>query len=76
MKRTSIRPAGFVIMALIVLVAVLIMQAQGMADYVQHALAVQAGSLATPRGPEADPSLRHAPGGYDYELEPPPADMP
>lgn len=76
MKRTSIRPAGFVIIALIVLGAVLIMQAQVMADYVQHALAVQAGSLATSHSPEADPSLRHAPGGYDYELEPPPEEMP
>ncbi len=32
--------------------------------------------LVAPRGPEADPYLRRIPGGYDYELEPPPAEMP
>ncbi len=29
-----------------------------------------------PHGPEADPYLRRVPGGYDYELEPPPVEMP
>ncbi len=76
MRRTSIRPISIFIIAMIVLGMVLITQAQAMAEYVQHALTLQAGPMTTPRGPEADPYLRHAPGGYDYELEPPPAELP
>jgi hypothetical protein len=76
MKRTSIRPFNIALITLVVLGIVLITQAQAMAEYVQHALALQAGRIATPRGPEADPHMRHAPGSYDFELEPPPEEMP
>ncbi len=41
--------------------------------FATRAMTQTAQSIA-PRGPEADPSMRHAPGGYDYELELPPAD--
>jgi len=75
MKRTTIRPISIAVIVMIVLGIVLITQAQVAAEYVQHALTLQAGTQATPSGPEADPYLRHAPGGYDYELEPPPEEM-
>jgi len=39
----------------------------------------QAATLGTaggpPTGPEADPYLRHVPGGYDVELESPPGEV-
>lgn len=76
MKRTAIRPISIVAVFLVVLGIVVVMQAQAMAEYVQHTWASIAGPIATPRGPEADPYLRHVPGGYDYELEPPPEEMP
>lgn len=74
MKRTSIRPISIAVIVLVVLGIVVIMQVQAMAEYVQHYRTTPAD--ATSRGPEADPYLRHAPGGYDYELEPPPEEMP
>lgn len=76
MKRTSIRPISIVIVLTVVLGTEVVMQAQAVAEYVQHALTQQTGPVATPIGPEADPYLRHAPGGYDFELEPPPEEVP
>lgn len=35
----------------------------------------QADSINAPTGPEADPHLRHVPGGYDYENDPPQNDV-
>lgn len=35
-----------------------------------------ASSQHNAQGPEADPYLRHAPGGYDYELDSPPEVVP
>lgn len=75
MKRTTIRPISIAVIFLVVLGIVVVTQAQVVAEYVQHALTWQADPIATPRGPEADPSMRHAPGGYDYELEPPPEEL-
>ena len=75
MKRTTIRPASIIVIALIVMGIVLVMRAQAVADYVQHTWESIAGPVTTPSGPEADPYLRHAPGGYDYELEPPPEEI-
>jgi hypothetical protein len=76
MKRTSIRPISLAVIVLVVLGIVVVMQVQVMAEYVQHQKTILTDAHFTPRGPEADPYLRHAPGGYDFELEPPPQEIP
>lgn len=66
---------------------VVIVALLGLAIIVLITASVQANSLTTwidqaqstrinaPIGPEADPQLRHVPGGYDYETEAPSNDV-
>lgn len=71
------RRARVIVITLVVLSGVV---AAGVAPMfsraVQQSQAATPGAAGShPTGPEADPYLRHVPGGYDIELELPPDEM-
>lgn len=73
MKTKPNRTGGIVVAVIVMLSLALVTQAQAFSDSMWRTLSVLNGvPQPTPPGPEADPYLRHAPGGYDYELELPP----
>lgn len=73
MKTKPNRTGSIVIAVIVMLSLALATQAQAFSEGMWQTLSVLNGApQSTPPGPEADPYLRHAPGGYDYELELPP----
>jgi hypothetical protein len=73
MKTKPNRSGGIIVAVIVMLSLALVTQAQAFSDGMWRTLSVlNAAPQPTAPGPEADPYLRHAPGGYDYELELPP----
>ena len=62
------------LLAIVLLLSGVVRDTQSAA--VMHAATQTANAQSiVPRGPAADPYLRHVPGGYDYELEAPPEEL-
>lgn len=77
MNRRLFRPRYLTIVLLLTFGIVIVSQAQAIVGHIQQTWTAPSVELQRMRpGPEADPHLRHNPGGYDYELEAPPIDLP
>ncbi len=70
MKQTRKRPSAVALIVNTVIGIALATQVRAVTSDIGRTLATVAGAAQpTPPGPEADPYMRHAPGGYDYERE-------
>ncbi len=73
MKQSQKRPNAVTLIVILVLGVAVATQVRAFTSDIGRSLAMMTGAAQpTPPGPEADPYMRHAPGGYDYELELPP----
>ncbi len=73
MKQVRNRPSAVALIVIIVLGVAVATQVRAFTSDMGRTLTMISGAAQpTPPGPEADPFMRHAPGGYDYERELPP----